>query len=621
MQITVARLYHPALWKILYSYRVVLVTLRILELAFRTLRYVFFRGPLLIAWTRLPGIRGIRTPYKGLGEVLAPVCDRASMAAGVSELGSDLALAQSAPHMSEIKGSILGGQKPPPRIWSVFGCFLRGFFTDLGPAFIKFGQILSMREEVPPTVKRELQLLQDRLPPMNYRQVRKILERELDRPVEDVFEWVEEMPIAVASLAQVHRAKLRREQEEVALKIQRPYLQGIVALDTVILCDVFFGLVNLLLPTVRKSTDTDIFTNSYREWLAKEIDFVLEERYQSAFRKLVMRHPVYSQGTKIAGTYREYTTSKLLTMELVKKYHRLDRILDELTSEQLWDFAATKIEGLPPEVPLQLIWAQIALHSEGMVHWGLSHGDTHLGNMYLLEPEGEGENWKIFLCDFGMMIDEDEDDKLMAHQVAISISYFCDGELLGKFFGSLPGNETKKLAIQKFTNLMKEVSAKYWVDEQDGVEKTWYPVIQRGNPTNLVSHFIYGSATLGLTIPPFAWMLFKNFNYLVNAGVSMWTSFNPTNMWAPHAKKYVKDVVFQELETRNIANMRESLPDILLNLRPYDRQQIMNALSNGTQVKPLGSPWVNDWDLRGLFGDGSSEMKHELSAPQMRESA
>ena len=616
MQITVARLYHPALWKILYSYKVVLVTLRILELAFRTLRYVFFRGPLLIAWTRLPGLRGIRTPYKGLDEVLAPVRDRASMAVGVGQMGSDMALAQGALQMSEIKEAILGGRKPPSRIWSVFGCFLRGFFTDLGPAFIKFGQILSMREEVPPTVKRELQLLQDRLPPMNYRQVRKILERELDRPVEEVFEYVEEVPIAAASLAQVHRAKLRKEQEEVALKIQRPYLQGVVAVDTVIVCDVIVGLVNVLLPTVRKSTDTHIFTNSYRESLAKEIDFILEERSQTAFRNLVMKHPIYSQAAKIARTYREYTTTKLLTMELVKNYHRMDRIFDELAPQQLWDFAATKLKGVPPEIPLQLIWAQIAVEVEGMLHWGLSHGDMHLGNLYVAEPEGEGDNWKIFLCDFGMMIDESQDDRLLAMRMGLSMMYFWDGDALGKTVGLIPGNETKSLAIQKFSDVMGQVIAKYFVDEGDGVERALYPVIQRGTSSNVLSEFTYAAATLGLKLPPFGWMLFKNFSYLANTGLSFWNGIDPAHMWAPHCKKYVKDLVLSDIDDKNVTNMTESLPDILSNLRPYDRQQVMNGLLNGAEVKPLESRWGNAWDIRGLFGVNGSRLSGELAQSQ-----
>ena len=365
MEITVARLYHPALWKILYSYRVVLVILRMGELGFKVFRYWCFRAPFLVAWTRLPGIRDISPPYKGLSEVLAPAKTRASLSLGGGQMGSNFALAQNPADMSQLQGALMSDVRPPSRLWSVAGCVMRGFFTDMGPAFIKFGQILSMREEVPPTVQRELQLLQDKLPAMSYKQVKKILERELDRPVEEVFEYVEETPIATASLAQVHRAKLRKEQEEVALKIQRPYLQGVVAVDTVIVCDVIVGLVNVLLPTVRKSTDTHIFTNSYRESLAKEIDFILEERSQTAFRNLVMKHPIYSQAAKIARTYREYTTTKLLTMELVKNYHRMDRIFDELAPQQLWDFAATKLKGVPPEIPLQLIWAQIAVEVLG----------------------------------------------------------------------------------------------------------------------------------------------------------------------------------------------------------------------------------------------------------------
>ena len=69
---------------------------------------------------------------------------------------------------------------------------------------------------------------------------------------------------------------------------------------------------------------------------------------------------MYSQSNIIAKTYREYTTTKLLTMEFIHNFYRLDRLLDDLTPQQLWEFASTKIEGLPDELPLHLIYLQIS---------------------------------------------------------------------------------------------------------------------------------------------------------------------------------------------------------------------------------------------------------------------
>ena len=397
MNISTVRLYHPAPWGWLYSYRAILLTLRMMELGFIIVRYMFFRAPVLIAWTRLPGLRDRRPPFSSsLAEVMAPLKQRPSLYMGGGQLGSDLGHVEGIGDAASLMSAVRAEQASPMRLWSVLGCVLRGLFTDLGSAFIKFGQILSMREEVPPVLKREFAMLQDKLPPMRYREITRILERELDRPVKEVFEWVEEKPIAAASLSQVHRAKLRKEQEEVALKIQRPYLSATVVLDTVIICDIFLGLIKLMLPLLNKSTDVGLFTTSYRDSLNEETQFVLEARNQERFRKLVMKHPIFSQCTLVARTYPQYCTTKLIVMELVQDYYRLDRLMDDLTPQQLWEFADTKIEGYPRDLPMQLVFSLVSLGITGLLDWGFSHGDMHLGNFYALAPQKEGDHWKIF---------------------------------------------------------------------------------------------------------------------------------------------------------------------------------------------------------------------------------
>jgi hypothetical protein len=599
--ISTVRLYHPALWKILFSYRVVLVALRTIENLFDAAYYLLLRGPLLIVWTRFPLTRDRQPPiWKPLASVIAPIQGRASLSVGGGQMGSDFALVGSVNEMSSLQNAVAGTAKPPAGIWTILGSYMRGLFTAMGPAFIKFGQILSMREEIPPVIKTELSLLQDKLPPMPYKTVKKILERELDRPVEEVFEWVEETPIASASLAQVHRAKLRKEQEEVALKVQRPYLQGIAALDTVYLCDIVIGIIKRLLPTLAKGADFGVFTTSYRESLAKEIDFVLEERTQSNFRRRVMGHPIYSQSYKIARTYREYTTTKLLTMELVKNYYRLDRIMDELTPEQLLDFATTKIEGLPRDLPLQLVWIQLALQFECLSHWGIAHGDVHLGNLYALAPEKENDHWKMFLCDFGMMIEESEGFRTMCLESGLSLTYYWDGSIIGHCFAkqSVKPLTPKNKAI--LIDYMTTQVNKDFLETADGAERVWRPRIQRNTSANTATSFIYGCSTLGLSLAPENWLFFKSMSYTANAGMTMWSSLNPGPMWAPHCKKFVKDIVLHDLEAKNISNMRDSLPEILVMLRDYDRKQILRALDTGSPVVPLGQVWTDEWDVRDL---------------------
>ena len=595
MYVSAVRLYHPAPWGWLYSYQAVLITLRMMEHAFIVAKYLLVKAPLLMMWTRLPGTRHRRPPvWKDLAEVLAPIDTRPSLSLGGGLLGTDLADAEDVGEVSELMDSFMATVETPPRLWSLFGSVLRGLHTEQGPAFIKFGQILSMRDELPPNIKKELQFLQDKLPPMGPKETKQRLEKELGKPVEAVFEWVDYTPIAAGSLAQVHKAKLRIEQEEVALKIRRPYLEGIVTLDTIIICDIMFGLLNRMLPLFHKSTDTRLFTSSYRESLEQEIDLVLEARYQEEYQRRVMSHAIYKQTNHVAKVYPEYTTTKLIVMELVQNYHRMDRLLDELTPEQLLDFATTKVEGYPQDLPIQLAFAQVALCIEGMLRWGLSHGDFHLGNLYALEPQKEGDNWKIFLCDFGMMMDFDESQRMMTTQAILDLGYYCVGNLLANNFivdSDVPMTEKKK---QKARHAMETVVKKYWTFEGEGMERVWNFTIQPNSSTNVLGAIVYAAATLGLKQETtYYWLLLKNFSYACSICLTLSTNLNATPMTGGQSQKFIKDWTMAEIAELDVADLRGRLPEKLRYLRYNDRKQVLKALVTGEAVVPNGKAWVS----------------------------
>jgi hypothetical protein len=594
MYLSAARLYHPAPWGWLYSYQAVLITLRTMEHAFIVTKYLFVKAPLLMVWTRLPGTRHRRPPFwKNLAEVLAPIESRASLSLGGCQLGTDLADADNVGEISGLMSGFLATVERPPRLWSLVGSVMRGLHTEQGPAFIKFGQIMSMREEVPPTIRKELALLQDKLPPMGPGEVRRLLEKELGKPVEAVFEYVEWTPIAAASLAQVHKAKLRIEQEEVALKIRRPYLEGIVTLDTIIICDIMFGLMNLALPLLRSRKQTQLFTTSYRESLEQEIDLVLEARSQEHFRRLVMRHPIYRQTNYVARVYSEYTTTKLIVMELVKNYHRLDRIIDELTPEQLLEFATTKIEGYSPDLPLQLVFSQISLCIQGMSHWGFQHGDFHLGNLYAKEPEQEGDNWKMFLCDFGMMMDFAEVERISALQAILDLSYYAEGSIIIKCFMQDAAETMPKKDREKLVRNMETTIKKYVSSPEEGDEKVLHLTIQPNSPTTVTGALMYAVAMGGLNMEStIYWLLLKNFAYTVNIGLTLSTNFNATPMMIGHPAKFLKDWVMAELNALDIADMRNRIPEKLQILRVDDRKQVLRALATGEEVVPRVKHWT-----------------------------
>ncbi|HMA61845.1 MAG TPA: AarF/UbiB family protein, partial [bacterium] len=112
---------------------------------------------------------------------------------------------------------------------------IRQALEELGPTFVKLGQMLSIRPEIlPPDYLKEMQKLQDQVPPFPEQEAQDILEDEFDRPVEDVFSKFQKEPHAAASLAQVHRATLK-SGEEVIVKIQRPNIRSKINSDLDIL--------------------------------------------------------------------------------------------------------------------------------------------------------------------------------------------------------------------------------------------------------------------------------------------------------------------------------------------------------------------------------------------------
>ena len=254
----------------------------------------------------------------------------------------------------------------------------------------------------------------------------------------------------------------------------------------------------------------------------------------------------------------------------------------------------------------------MAIQIEGLSRWGLSHGDVHLGNLYALAPEKPGDNWKMFLCDFGMMIDESEAFRAMSLEVGLSFTYYWDGTIMGRAFAKQSTEPVSPKNYDKLLDHMKNAINKYFQESQEGGELVWQPIIQRGTQVTTVSDLTYGAATLGLKMAPENWLLLKNFAYLCNMASSMWTSFNPSSMWAPHCKKFVRDMILHDMEAKNVTNLRDSLPQLLHVVRERDRKEIMKALETFQPVKPMEQLWSFEWDVRELAtpsigGDGSDK--------------
>jgi ubiquinone biosynthesis protein len=246
---------------------------------------------------------------------------------------------------------------------------------ELGPTFIKLGQILSTRPDlIPLSYVQELSKLQDNVSQFSYDEVREIVKSETGRYPEDLFRHFETSPLAAASIGQVHRAQLM-ENDQVVVKVQRPGIRKIIEVDL----EIMFHLAGLMerhleeAKLFRPARILDEFANS----LEKEIDYTLEaSNIENFARQFMDDETVY-----IPRVYRELSTQRVLTMEYVEGIKASDL---EGLQQAGYDLAEIARRGA------NSMMRQVFVH-------GYFHADPHPGNLFILPGN------VICFLDFGMM--------------------------------------------------------------------------------------------------------------------------------------------------------------------------------------------------------------------------
>lgn len=251
---------------------------------------------------------------------------------------------------------------------------IRSTLEELGPTFIKLGQILSLRPDLMPApLIFELQKLQDSVTPVPYPEIEEVLQRNLGQPITGVFDVFEEDPIAAASLAQVHRAVLKENKQAVAVKIQRPGIRHIIDTDLYILS----ALARQLHERMEGAHIYDLpeLVREFKRNIIRELDFRREVRNMKISQGNLADVP----GVHIPELYEDYCTEQMITMELIHGAKLRDLQLD--TQAHREDLAR---HGL------QLTIKQV-------LEDGFFHADPHPGNVFILDN-------RIFcIIDWGMV--------------------------------------------------------------------------------------------------------------------------------------------------------------------------------------------------------------------------
>eukprot|EP00522_Entomoneis_paludosa_P005106 CAMPEP_0172473424 /NCGR_PEP_ID=MMETSP1065-20121228/68845_1 /TAXON_ID=265537 /ORGANISM="Amphiprora paludosa, Strain CCMP125" /LENGTH=882 /DNA_ID=CAMNT_0013231599 /DNA_START=212 /DNA_END=2860 /DNA_ORIENTATION=+ len=261
---------------------------------------------------------------------------------------------------------------------------------DLGPTFIKAGQMMSVRPDVlPQSTLDELTKLQDSVVPFDTATAVEVIERELGGPLGQFFTSISEEPVAAASLAQVYRATLNDGKDTpVAIKVQRPDVLGTVSKDLYVLrraAEVFQGLFERFAPQQR--TNYVALLNEWAIGFYTELDFSNEAASQRRLRNMLLEKNI--TGVMVPDTIDDLCTRRVMVSEWVN-----GKKLSSASEEQIG-----KVTPLAQEAFLTQLFEV-----------GFFHADPHPGNILLLdEPTESGA--QLALIDCGLMASIDETDR------------------------------------------------------------------------------------------------------------------------------------------------------------------------------------------------------------------
>ncbi|GAB7303431.1 AarF/ABC1/UbiB kinase family protein [Clavibacter michiganensis] len=276
------------------------------------------------------------------------------------------------------------------RRMKLFARRFRVLAVELGGLMIKVGQFMSSRLDVlPPEITAELEDLQDEVPAVPFPEIRALAERELGMPLADAFAWVDETPVAAASLGQAHRAILGPIDSAdtgltgAVIKVQRPGIDDIVRIDLAALRRIGGWLTHVRLVSDR--VDAPALVEEFAETSLEEIDYLHEARSSARFQEMFAA----DERVAVPEIVWERSTRRVLTLE-------------DVTAIKITDHAGLIAAGIDP-VEVAPVFAAVMF--DQLFADGFFHADPHPGNVFVT-PVADGsvaQGWMLTFIDFGMM--------------------------------------------------------------------------------------------------------------------------------------------------------------------------------------------------------------------------
>jgi ubiquinone biosynthesis protein len=422
---------------------------------------------------------------------------------------------------------------------SARGQHLRELLDELGPTFVKFGQLLSTRPDVvPPDIIVELRGLQDDVRPFPFADVRRVIEEELGQSIERLFVDFDEKPLAAASIGQVHHATLPNGRR-VVVKVQRPDAPRQIEADLALL----FQASKLTKERVRALDfiDAEEIVDEFARSIRQELDYRLEGRNAETFHRNFAGHP----HVRIPKVYWTYTRARVLTLEYVEGVQLGDVDVESWTVEE-----RRRLAYLVAEAWMTMIFRH-----------GFFHGDPHPANILVLAPD------RIGLVDFGLTGKLTDDD--MSKLTRLFIDAAAENiEALPKRLADLGVRYPKELEEQ-FLAEIRELYYRYYGARLSEID-----------PLQVIREAFALIYRMNLHLPTRFVMLDKAIATLGAVGVELYPDFNVFEI----AKPYARGLMIERFAPRRVAarGRKEGLRLAQMATEvPYQLHDILEELRDG----------------------------------------
>ncbi|GAB4213389.1 MAG: AarF/ABC1/UbiB kinase family protein [Sandaracinaceae bacterium] len=434
--------------------------------------------------------------------------------------------------------------------------------TDLGPSFVKLGQIMSTRPDlVPPDVILELKKLQDRVPPVPFADIKAQIEGELNAPIHEVFEAFDESPLASASVGQVHRARIRLEDgtpRDVVVKVQRPNIKNTIERDVELLY-LLAGTIERAIPESRVYQPVKMVSEFDRA-ISAELDFGLEADHAVRFAKNFEGHP----HVRFPKVYRRLSAKRVLVLEFFDGMKVYDAVQRGFDGE---DITRT----------------MLSITIKSIFEDGFFHADPHPGNILLMGQAAAPVIGMIDLGLVGRLTPQLRDKTIDLMVAAVQEDYRGLADALYAI-----GTPTKKVDRNAFEAEVTQLAQKYLGKQLAEIEVS-----------ALIRDLVSGAQKYGMEIPPDFLMVGKAIMTMEGVGKEIAPHFDLYEEMKPYflkllQQRYSPEKMLPEI-LRSLARISGAATDF-----PLQAQEILEDLRQGRlELRTKDAATVAAYDLIG----------------------